>query len=394
MFGCNGERLEYNVFTCPRCQTTLNKRAVPSLGLVWVCPSCRGRAMTLELLRKAVSQPVVARLWQRACSGQYPAGAHCPTCYRRTAQVPILSAADKTTYLDVCVPCHVVWFDMHEFEALPKLPPKPSKREELSPQAREALALARVEAMSNQSGPLETISDPPDYWWQTVIAALGMPVEYNDTPLRNRPLATWLLAALVAVVSLAAFGNLDAAVRNWGLVPAEFMRHGGLTFVSSFFLHGGLFHLLGNLYFLIVFGDNTEDILGRRRYLLLIVAAALVGDVAHILTDPHSTIPCIGASGGISGVLAYYCLRFPTANVGVFWWFPVYRWFRIPVWLMFVLWVLWQISGAFWFLPGVGDVAVFAHLGGAGAGVVFWLWTRRSFSADAASLAARPVKAT
>ncbi|MHC4677439.1 MAG: rhomboid family intramembrane serine protease, partial [Planctomycetota bacterium] len=117
-------------------------------------------------------------------------------------------------------------------------------------------------------------------------------------------------------------------VTNWGLVPAELGRRFGLTFVTSFFLHGGLVHLFGNLYYLVVFGDNSEDVLGRGRYLLLIAAATIVGDIAHIVSDPGSTTPCIGASGGISGVLAYYCLRFPKASVGIV---VFFHWVRLPV---------------------------------------------------------------
>lgn len=102
---------------------------------------------------------------------------------------------------------------------------------------------------------------------------------------------------------------------------------------------------VGNLYFLIVFGDNTEDVLGKGRYLLLVAVAALAGDLAHILADPHDAVPCIGVSGGISGILAYYCLRFPKASICVVYWL---RWFRLPVGLMFALWVLTQIFDALW----------------------------------------------
>jgi len=78
------------------------------------------------------------------------------------------------------------------------------------------------------------------------------------------------------------------------------------------------------LYFLIVFGDNVEDVLGKGRFLLLLLVAAIVGDVAHILAEHSSSTPCIGASGGISAVIAYYALRFPLAHIGleIFWMIP------------------------------------------------------------------------
>jgi membrane associated rhomboid family serine protease len=306
-------------------------------------------------------------------------------------EVPIVLGSDKTVHLDVCTSCHFVWFDAREFETLPRLPIKPAEIDTLSPRAKEALALARLEALKNDPTYRDTLTEGPDHWWEVAVAMAGVPVEYNDTPLRNRPVATWLLAAVIAVVSIAALSSLEAAIKGWGLIPAELGRHFGSTFITSFFLHAGLSHLIGNLYFLVVFGDNTEDVLGKRRFLLLVALAAIVGDLAHILADPGDTTPCVGASGGISGVLAYYCLRFPTAHVGIIWWL---RWLRIPVWVMFLLWVLWQVSEAVLIPREIGGVAVFAHLGGALVGVLFWLWTRRSLSADISSLTARPAKAT
>lgn len=307
------------------------------------------------------------------------------------AEVPITPAPDRTLRLDVCVGCHFVWFDPREFEALPKLPGKPAEQETLSPQAREAVAMMRLEALKEQSAMSDMEARAPDHSWELALGLYGIPVEYNDTPLEHQPVMTWLLAAAIAVVSILAFRDLEAAVTQWGLIPAQFMRHFGLTFATSFFLHGGPSHLIGNLYFLVVFGDNTEDVLGKRRFLLLVALAAIVGHIAHILSDPTSDIPCIGASGGISGVLAYYCLRFPRASVGMLWCF---RWIRMPVGIMFALWVLMQFFGAVELSAGIGNVAVYAHLGGAAVGILFWWWTRRSFSADAASLATRPLKTT
>jgi membrane associated rhomboid family serine protease len=74
--------------------------------------------------------------------------------------------------------------------------------------------------------------------------------------------------------------------------------------------------VIGNLYFFIILGDNVEDFLGKSRYLLLIVLAAIIGDFFHIIADPVSQIPCIGASGGISGIIAFYALRFLGNKMG------------------------------------------------------------------------------
>ncbi len=344
--------------------------------------------MTLELLRKAAPQLLVNRLWQRARSGQYRAGRNCPACRRQMTEVPIAPPAGKTVYLDVCTGCHFVWFDPREFEALPKLPAEPPRSAPLPPRLKEALALTRLGTLKQEPASADDIIDPPDRWWEFGVALLGIPIEYNDTPLRSRPIATWSLAAVIALVSLAAMSNLDAAIRGWGLIPAEFGRHFGLTLITSSLLHAGLFHLFSNLYFLVVFGDNTEDVLGKQRFLLLVALSAIAGDIAHVLAAAGSTVPCVGASGGISGVLAYYCLRFPMARVGVVWWF---HWFRIPVWVMFLLWVLSQVFYAL-LIPHDAGVAVFAHLGGAAVGVLFWGWTRQTLSLGAPAGMGRLVK--
>ena len=285
-----------------------------------------------------------------------------------------LGIGSPSRLLDVCTGCHFVWFDRGEFEALPKLDVRKPPGTKFSPEEIEALALERLAKIKDKQYAEET---GPDHWWEIFPALFGIPIEYNRTPLRNRPIATWLLAVVIMGVSIAAFRNLGPVVKGWGLVPAEFGRHFGLTLITSFFLHGGAIHLLGNLYYLMVFGDNSEDVLGKARYLLLIALAVIVGDFAHILSSPGSTTPCIGASGGISGILAYYCLRFPHARVGIIFWF---RWYRMSVGYMFVVWILLQIITAVQQSGGIGRVAVFAHLGGAAVGVLFWLFTRQSFS--------------
>jgi membrane associated rhomboid family serine protease len=107
------------------------------------------------------------------------------------------------------------------------------------------------------------------------------------------------------------------------------------------------------------------------------------------MADPRGTVPCIEASGGISGILACYCLGFPRASVGIIYWF---RWFRLPAGILFALWVLTQITDAFWISAGNSNVAVFAHLGGAAVGVLFWLWNRRLLSVDTAPPLTQPAR--
>jgi membrane associated rhomboid family serine protease len=167
----------------------------------------------------------------------------------------------------------------------------------------------------------------------------------------------------------------ESLIGEFALIPDRALRLGGLTLVTSFFLHAGWWHLVGNLYFLIVFGDNVEEYLGRGRWLLLLLFANLAGALSHLLAEPHSSIPCIGASGGISGLLAFYAFRFPKARLGLRIWMRYsYRapWVTFPAWAGFAVWMALQFLGVFEQMNGLSNVSAMAHLGGAAAGIVAW----------------------
>ena len=237
------------------------------------------------------------------------------------------------------------------------------------------LAIAKVEQLAKEAEGPDFDSAPPDETWKQIAAFLGVPVEFDSMPRARRPWATWVLGALIIGVSLFAFTQLREIVMQFGLIPAEATRLHGLTFVTSFFLHAGIIHLAGNMYFLFVFGDAVENFLRPLRYLVLIALAAFVGDLAHIALDPRSQIPCIGASGGIAGVITFFALNFPRVRLAFLmrWWFVWFRWIRLPAWFVFILWILFQLIGALEQRAGISSVSSIAHLGGAAVGVVAWL---------------------
>ncbi|MCW5557733.1 MAG: rhomboid family intramembrane serine protease [Verrucomicrobiae bacterium] len=217
----------------------------------------------------------------------------------------------------------------------------------------------------------------PEESWMWVPAIFGFPVESETEPLRRYPWVTWGLAFTILLVSALAFTDLETAVGRWGFVPSEAFRWGGLTILTSFFLHGGIWHLIGNLYFLLIFGDNVEDYVGRWRFGALILGATVAGALVHLLFDPGSRVPAVGASGGLSGILLFYALRFPHARLGFLFRFSLYfRWIEISAWGALVLWLMLQLIflGIQW--TGAGEVAATAHLGGALAGWGFWHWWR------------------
>jgi membrane associated rhomboid family serine protease len=160
-------------------------------------------------------------------------------------------------------------------------------------------------------------------------------------------------------------------------------RHEWLTLFTSMFMHGGLLHILGNMWFLWIFGNNIEDACGRIRFVVFYLVCGLISSLAHIVSGPGSVVPSIGASGAISGVLGAYIILYPHARVyslvplgWVFW--PM----DVPAWLFLGIWILFQwISGlASLRSSATGGVAWFAHIGGflAGMGLIFLFRQRRA----------------
>ena len=133
------------------------------------------------------------------------------------------------------------------------------------------------------------------------------------------------------------------------------------------------------MYFLLAFGHAVENFLRPLRYLALIALAAFIGDLAHIALDPRSQTPCIGASGGIAGVITFYALNFPRMRLALLmrWGFVWFRWIRLPAWFVFVLWILFQIIGTLEQRAGMSSVSSAAHLGGAAVGLLAWLVWRK-----------------
>ena len=360
---------------CPRCNVPL-KDVRTAGGVFYGCDICGGRAVTVELLRKRFTQESINPLWLHATRGEGWVGLACPSCQQPMISVPLSDQAEIR--VDVCQHCHFIWFDAHEVERLVPRQPDPVAPK-LPQKAREVLAIAEVERLAKQAEGSDLDSVAPEESWKQIAAFLGMPVEFDAPEEQRRPWATWLLSAALICASLLAFLNLRDVVQRFGLIPAEATRLGGLTFLTSFFLHAGIIHLAGNMYFLLAFGHAVENFLRPLRYLALIALAAFIGDLAHIALDPRSQTPCIGASGGIAGVITFYALNFPRLRLAFLmrWGFVWFHWIRLPAWFVFVLWFFFQIIGILEQRAGMSSVSSAAHLGGAAFAVLAWLVWRK-----------------
>ncbi|MBN2591373.1 MAG: zf-TFIIB domain-containing protein [Sedimentisphaerales bacterium] len=128
------------MYNCPECKIQLNKSLNPA-GIIWTCPTCSGKAISVYVLKKLIPDNIINKLWERAKSCKYNVRRECPICNKSIPEVPIVNE-DKTIYLDICAKCHFIWFDGQEYESLPKREKETEK--ELSPEAREALAKFQV----------------------------------------------------------------------------------------------------------------------------------------------------------------------------------------------------------------------------------------------------------
>jgi membrane associated rhomboid family serine protease len=207
----------------------------------------------------------------------------------------------------------------------------------------------------------------------------------DANPTRQTPLVTLGLVVACFVIFagelgvLASGGDaaLEAVITQWGLIPADltaawgrgaFLSHETLTLFTSQFLHGGWLHLLGNLLYLWIFGNNIEDRFGRLRFLAFYLVGGAVAGLAQVAIAPSSTVPTIGASGAIAATLGAYLVLFPRARVTslVFLVF-FYQLIDVPAVIVLVFWFVLQLIDGLAAL-GVtdvgGGVAFFAHIGG------------------------------
>lgn len=370
---------------CPYCGTTLRERVGPG-GVSLVCGQCEGRAATVAYLRRRLPREIVNSLWQAAWSQTRKEGRACPSCGLPMTLIPVEDGSHGF-HLDVCRTCQTVWFDPHEYGAMGPRETVPAEQSAALPrnastEARERLFSLESRRIREQAYARHDEDSRPEAGWKWVAALLGLPVEVDEEPRGATPWVTWSVALAVLGVSVYAFTDLRHFVAAYGLVPTEWRRMGGLTFFTSFLLHGGISHLLGNLYFLVVFGDNVEDAIGHTKLFLLLLLTTLAGGAAHVAVDPASTVPCIGASGGISGVVAYYALRFPHMRLAFMWRILLFfRWFAMPAYAWFLLWVLLQTFGVWAQLQSFSNVSALAHVGGAAVGFAFWCCGEKQSSA-------------
>lgn len=218
----------------------------------------------------------------------------------------------------------------------------------------------------------------------------------DENPTRTTPFVVYALVIINAIVFIYN-GTLDPRIQNplagFELVPIELITGRDVgpqtpvaawaTIFTSMFMHANLLHIGGNMLYLWIFGNNIEDTLGHVRFLLFYLAAGAAAALAQVATAPMSTIPMVGASGAIAGVLGAYLILFPRARViTLLFLFVFIQVVALPASIVLGMWIILQIVNSLVFASGMmqgGGVAYAAHIGGfiAGVAMVYVLGGRR-----------------
>lgn len=340
-----------NTPVCPRCTSHLVGRTVKKVRK-FACPNHHGFAIEYAELEKLIPAAELRGIWISAKEDPDDATG-CSHC-RAPMKTVLRERGIHDLELDLCPRCRVLWLDMGEVH-------------QLAVDTHNRFAVERATQVPA---------------WKIMVTLVGLPVEKDPDLFHRKPWITWITILLCCLGSIWGFYNPEEAIARFAHYSSHPFPWNIVTGLTSFFIHGSWLHLIFNMYFFWIFGDNVEDHLGKWKYLLLLIAATLTGDLIADLLDPRlASIPGVGASGGISGLIAYYLIRFPYRRFVVM---IIFRMITLPALYFGLFYLLKEVIGAFTQIGGISSTSHLAHLGGAlvGAGLALFLQDRYASAKD------------
>jgi len=349
-----------------------------------VCKKCGGiwfdRGELDDVMREAAAQPQsVARLDPKAGAAARPTPHRelvCPRCQK--PMIPEVFGKVSSIELDRCPQCSGQWADGGELFALVEYLHDPGESQRMQKlgeaiartiKKREALKdFAELGRQGRQRVMLGSLFLPK------IILPLGTSVGIARFPLVTLGL---VLFNILVYVLQATSGDMTGTFVTFGLVPARITAGQGIWGVfTHMFLHGGVFHLLGNMLFLWIFARAIEDTLGRWKFLGTYLLLGLLAGLVFFLLNLDSALPAVGASGAISGVMGAFFIFYPYSTIPTF---VIQTVLHIPAWLYLGVWIFFQLL-YYWIASSMGGcscVAFSAHIGGFFAGVILaWLFKK------------------
>ncbi|MBA3816288.1 MAG: rhomboid family intramembrane serine protease [Parachlamydiaceae bacterium] len=208
-----------------------------------------------------------------------------------------------------------------------------------------------------------------------------IPLSDDNSTRKTTPVVTYVLITLNVLFFFLEMGGGEEFVKQWAFTPRRFLANPGADFITIFtsmFMHAGIAHLLGNMLYLWIFGDNVEDRLGKLPFLIFYLVCGIAATFSQLAFDPQSDLPNVGASGAIAGILGAYILFFPSGKVNVLFISSIVQ---LSSLIVIGFWFLLQFissMGAASDAEGSGGVAYMAHIGGFIAGMIIALFFKKS----------------
>ena len=314
------------------------------------CRHCGGTFLDHGEEEEALGEAASPDVWKESGSTQEKGESEVSCPRHRTTQLTrytVESGGDQVE-VDLCPKCSGIWLD-----------------------AEEGIKLRNIVIKAGQNAETDLVA-PPGRLSYVLQLLSGFPMEVWN-PRRRTPLVTlWLIGITFAVFATQLIAHIrggssasEHIAHTYGLIPAQVLAGEGLwALVTCMFPHVGIWHIVGNTYFLYTFGDNVEDAIGRRWFLLLYFAAGFAGSALEVAFNAGSTGPSIGASGAVSGLVGAYLVLFPRVKLYQVLFFKRFR--------IGVVWYLgiWFLLNGVMALTGAEGVAWMAHIGGFISGVL------------------------
>jgi len=370
---------------CANCGTELLKNE-SEFGSYYECPDCPGILISFYTLKSSrVNQLFLKEKLMAAKKDISISGISCPSCEHDLSRQDDAEGANML----FCRNCDMIWTDQGSFDKFPKSDKpivigKPAnKARTLSEDEKEDLIMAMANEQAgfnsnNSSSHFGNIDGPKD-----IVAGLfSLPVEEDGKFFDHYSLMTWSLVGFFLILYIVTRFDLRNSLMMLGYIPNQWSRGFGLPILSSFAMHANFWHFFSNSYFLMLFGDNVEHAIGRVKYLILIFIAHLSGVLLHTWMDPSGNIPLVGASAGISGIVAFYCLVYPKKRIGwvLRFWFYFYK-IKMPAWSFLAIWLILQFMMAHMQMAGRSSVSALGHIGGVIVGAIAaYLYKRKDWT--------------
>lgn len=369
---------------CLNCNTELQKK-ITDYGQIQFCPNCDSKLIgAANVKRSKIDSTVYHKMWINAGKDKIKKGRICPTC-RQNMSLQSFVHDSQNIEVEICIHCYHFWFDIAEFDKLPRVEPVNDKKE-IDPEVQRALdnvdcKLREIARESNLKSNRKGFFRKPESVWEYIAGIFGFPIEEEGSLFEFYPYITWTFTIMCLVTFFMVSGELRDYVMQLGFIPAQWTRYFGLTILTSAIMHGSWWHVISNMYFMLAFGDNVEDYLGRFKFMLLLLGSHAMGLLLHGFFDPSTHIPLVGASAAVSGVMAFYAAMFPKKKIAIVS-HIFFHFFKISmrVWVYFLLWSLIQVLTIIQQVGGRGSVSGLGHLGGImiGLTVAFYLKAGKS----------------